>query len=179
MKNNLRKVLAKSNAIYNRIVGLSALVAALLIVVIMLEVNTQVGMRFFGGRGLLWLLEGAAYSLLYIAFLGSAWLLKGEGHVKMDLVLTRLKPRTQATLNVITSTLGIIVSLVLIRWGVSVTWEHYQSGYYIWSLIKPPSWPLIAVIPFGSFLLFIQFSRNTYGYARELWTTPGKDRAHK
>jgi TRAP-type C4-dicarboxylate transport system permease small subunit len=173
------KVLKKITTISDRIIGLFGLFAALLIIFMLLAINFQVVMRFVAGKGLLWILEFATYSLLYIAFLGSAWLLKSEGHVKMDLVLTRLKPRTQAALNVVTSIFGIIISLVLIWFGVGVTWEHFQEGYYIKSVIEPPTWPLLAVIPVGSFLLFIQFLRRTYGYVREWRTTPDKDQTHK
>ncbi len=173
------KVLTKVTAISDRIIGLFALFAALLIIFMMLAINFQVVMRFVVGKGLLWILEVGTYGLLYIAFLGSAWLLKSEGHVKMDMVLSRLKPRPQAALNVITSILGIIISLVLIWWGVSVTWEHFQCGYYLKSVLWPPTWPLLAVIPVGSFLLFIQFLRRTYGYVREWGTTPDKDQGRK
>lgn len=173
------KLLTKITATLDRIIELAALLAAILIVLTMLAINADVvWMHLFGGS-IIWVLEIATFCLLYITFLGAAWLLKREGHVKMDLVLARLKPRAQVTLNVITSIFGIIICLVLVWWGVKVTWEHFQEAYYIRSLINYPTWPLIAIIPVGSFLFFIQFLRRTYGYMREWAATLDKNQGRQ
>ena len=169
------KLLKKITAISDRIIELAALLAAILIVSTMLAINADVVWMHLLGGSIIWVLEIATFCLLYITFLGAAWLLKREGHVKMDLVLNRLKPRAQATLNVITSIFGIIICLVLVWWGVKVTLEHFQEGYYIRSLINYPTWVLIAIIPVGSFLFFIQFLRRTYGYMREWAARPDKN----
>lgn len=173
------KLLKKITAISDRIIELAALLAAILIVLTMLAINADVVWMHLLGGSIIWVLEIATFCLLYITFLGAAWLLKREGHVKMDLVLTRLKPRAQATLNVITSIFGIIICLVLVWWGVKVTWEHFQEGYYIRSLINYPTWVLIAIIPVGSFLFFIQFLRRTYGYMRKWAAIPDKNQGRQ
>ena len=171
--------LKKGTNIIDCLIDLLAWLGGILIILTMFGVCIDVVLRYFFSRPIFWMVEVTAYSLLYITFLGAAWLLKREGHVKMDLVLTRLKPRAQATLNVITSIFGIIICLVLVWWGVKVTWEHFQEGYYIRSLINYPTWILIAIIPVGSFLFFIQFLRRTYGYMREWAAKPDKNQGRQ
>mgnify|MGYP001108783321 CR=1 FL=1 len=173
------KLLRKITAIFDRIIDLAAILGAILIVFAMLAVNADIAWTFFRGGGIIWVYEIGTFCLLYITFLGTAWVLKKEGHVKMDFVFNRLKPRDQARLNVITSVFGIIISLVLVWWGVKVTCEHFQNGYYIRSIINYPTGVLLAIIPFGSFLLFIQFLRRTYGYIKKLAATPHKNQMNQ
>jgi TRAP-type C4-dicarboxylate transport system permease small subunit len=160
------KLLAKATAIFDGTINLLADLASVLIILMMLGISTDVAMRYFFVRPISWMVEIAEHSLLFVTFLGAAWVLKGEGHVKMDIVLNRLKPGTQALLNMITSILGAIICLFLVWYGAQVTWEYFQIGYVIFAVLSIPSAYIIIIIPVGSFLLFIQFLRRSYGYLK-------------
>jgi TRAP-type C4-dicarboxylate transport system permease small subunit len=120
------------------------------------------------GSALTWMFETTEYAMLYITFLGTAWVLKREGHVKTELLLSRLNLRTGALLNSITSVLAAISCLVIALYGAMITWEYYQIGYVMPTEWRPPMAPIIVIIPVGCFLLFIQFLRRSYGYL-ERW----------
>lgn len=158
------KLLTKASTFFDSIMGLLAFLAAVLLVFTMLSVSYDVVMRYFLNRPTLWVQEIAEYSLLYITFLGVAWLLKKEGHVKMDLVISRLNPETQALLNVITSVICAVICALLVWYGVQVTWDSFQVGYRSGTELDIFRWPMDAIIPVGSFLLFIQFLRRTFRY---------------
>jgi TRAP-type C4-dicarboxylate transport system permease small subunit len=158
------KVLRQTIVIFDRVNSLLSIFVAVLITFLMLGVCTEIGARLFFNYSIDWMLETTEYSLLYITFLGAAWLLKEEGHVRMDLVLNRLSPRTQALVNVITSFLGAIACLVLAVYSAQCTWENFRMGYHIESALDPPKFIIVAVIPVASILLFIQFLRRSYGY---------------
>ena len=66
--------------------------------------------------------------------------------------------------NIITSTVGAIVCLILTLYGARVTWEMLETSYRIATHLEPPKFIILAIIPVGSFLLFMQFLRKTYGY---------------
>ena len=106
------------------------------------------------------------YGLLYIPFLGAAWLLRIEGHVKMEMVIDRLNPKRQSVLNTITSIIGVIIFLVMTWYGAKSTWFLFQSGHYMPTDLKPPTFLIILIIPAGSLLLFIQSLRRTHGFLR-------------
>ena len=165
--------------VFDRIIDISAIAAAVLIVFTMLAVDVDIVWTFFFRGSILWVFEIATFCLLYITFLGTAWLLKIEGHVKVDIVFSKLKPRAQAIANIVTSVFGIIISLILFWWGIKVSCEHFQHGYYIRSMVNYPTGVLLSIIPFGSFLLFIQFLRTTYGSIRKLTEAPDKDQISK
>lgn len=162
------KLLTKGWTIFDRIISLLAILGASLLTFMMLAVSWEVISRYFLGRGVIWVIEFSEYALLYITFLGTAWLLKREGHVKMDIALTRLNPKTQLLINSITSILGAILCLVIAWAGAEVAWDHLQRGLHQPTLIAPPDFPIFAVIPVGSFLLFIQFLRRAYSFL-ESW----------
>ncbi len=157
------QLLRKTVNVFDRIIDLMAILACAILVFLLLIIVTQVTLRIFG-LTILWIFEISKFSLLYITFLGAAWLLKRERHVKMDIVLTRLSPRTQSLMNIITSVLGVIICLVLTWYGVTLIQAQIRVGDYFPGLLKAPKWPVALVIPVGSFLLLVQFLRRTYGY---------------
>lgn len=159
------KLQAKASAIFDRTIILLAVLAGILLIVMMLSVNFEVAMRYFLGSPTKWVMDVTQSILLYITFLGTAWVLKREGHVKMDMVINRLKPRTQAMVNIITSISAAIPWLVITCYTANVTWDHFQRGFIMMrTALYMPSAPILVIIPIGSFLLFIQFLRRAYGY---------------
>jgi len=158
------KLLRKATSIFDGTINLLALLAAILIVFMMLAVTYEVVMRYFLTRPTTWVIEITELCLLFVTFLGTAWLLREEGHVRMDLVLSRLKPKTQATLNIVTSIIGAIICLTLFWYGARVSWDVFVRDYYQYSVLNIPYVVIIVVVPIGSFLLSIQFLRRAYGF---------------
>jgi len=160
----------KITAFFDRLMDGCALVAAVLIIFIMLAICLEVVARRVGYPQK-WVMEITEYCLLFIAFLGAAWLLRREEHVKMDILVTALNPGIQGLFGTITSLMGVIISLVLLVFGTIVTWDYFQRGVFRPTPLLTPAAPLYAIIPLGSFLLLIQFVRRTCGYFR-IWKEP-------
>ncbi|MFC1980505.1 TRAP transporter small permease [Chloroflexota bacterium] len=160
-------------SVFDHTIDSLALFAAVLMVFIMLAVVADVVTRYALGKPIFWVVEICEYSLLWITFLATASLLKREEHVKMDLVLNRLNPGTQARMNVITSIIGAIACLIVTWYSAMLTSDMFQMGYFVASLnLRPPKGPILAIIPIGSFLLFVQFMRRTYGFLRSFRALP-------
>jgi TRAP-type C4-dicarboxylate transport system permease small subunit len=131
-----------------------------LLVFIMLAVCADVLLRTFFRIPQMWVTEVTEVLLLYITFLASAWLLRDEGHVRVDILINRLKPRTVAFLGIISSLIGVLVSLVLTVFGTTVTWDYHLRGVYTPTAMEFPVWLILLVIPVGSAALFFQFLRR-------------------
>ena len=153
---------AAVGAIFDAILNVFAFLSALLLAFIMLSICLEVIMRYFLNRPLVWVIEMAEYALLYITFLGTAWLLRREGHVTVDILLVRLNPKNQAALGFFSSIIGIIISLVFIWYGSDVAWDHYQRGVFKPTVLQFPTAPILAIIPIGSVILAMQFIRRGY-----------------
>ena len=164
------KLLRQASNIFDRLIDVLALVAIVIMASVTVLIVVEVTSRYFFNLPIKGSVEVAGYSLLFITFLGTAWLLRREGHVRMDFVLTRLNPRAQAYLNVITSLLCALIWVLIGWYGATVTLESFQTGYRTPFELKTPMFIILFIIPVGSFLLFIQFLRRGYGYLRE-WRT--------
>ena len=162
------KLTAKASTVYDRLLDVLLILAAGLLIFVMLSVGAEIVLRYFLGRPTTWVVEIAEYSLVFITFLGAAWLLRNDGHVSMDLLLRWLPPRTQTLLNIITSSLGVVICSVLMFYAGEITWDFFQKGLFTPTMLELPRAPLFAIIPVGSFLLFIQFLRRIYSYTQDL-----------
>lgn len=166
------RLLAKLDAIFDRVIGSLAFLGGVLIVLMMLSISYEVISRYFFGHTEIWMVEFNEYALLFVLFLGSAWVLKREGHVSMDLVLIQLNPRGRALLNGLTSILGTLACMILTWYAGETTWGHFQKGVLVVRVLGVPKAPLLAIVCIGSFTLSIQFLRRSYKFLRNSRTLP-------
>ncbi len=150
--------------IFDGILNFSAVLAAALVVLVTLGIAGDVAGRFFFNRPIFAMIEIAEYSLVWITFLLAAWVLRREKHVKMDIVLIRLKPTVQRLLNIITSALSAIAFLIITWYAVVVTWRLYTTNYHDWTNLQPLLWPIYLIFPIGSFLVVLQLLIRIRGY---------------
>ncbi len=161
------RVVTKVNAVFDRVIYYAATFAVVLLAVAWLLVCVSVFLRYFLGGSIPWSSEVTEYILVAIPLLAAAWLLKKEGHIKIDIVVNRLNPRNQAVVNMVTSVLCIILWLVITWYSVEALWISAQKGLGMAEhFLSPPKWAVHAVIPVGSLLLTIQFIRRSSGYLR-------------
>lgn len=149
--------------IFDRVLKAGASIAGFLLIFMMLSICVELICRRLG-HPLMWVMEVTEYSLLYITFLGAAWVLQREGHVKMDIIVDALNPKMQALLGVVTSLIGSVMSAYLMVYGIKVTWEYYERGVVECTPLLTPTYIILLIIPLGSIPLLIQFLRRTYRY---------------
>lgn len=165
------KLWTKGAAVIDHILNLLAILSGVVIIFMMLSVSVDVVMRYALNRPIMGVLEINEYALLYATFLGTAWLLKRGGHVTVEMIVARLRPKAQAMAYVITSILGAIACGVLMWYSAQCTWDHLVRGVRNpGAVLQIPIAAVVAIIPIGSFLLFIQFLRRTSGYVQK-WRT--------
>jgi TRAP-type C4-dicarboxylate transport system permease small subunit len=160
------KIVTKFSSFFDRTIVALGMLGVVILIFLLVFTNYEVVARYLLNKPAAWSLEIIEYSLLYLTFLGAAWLLKEEEHIKMDIVLEHLRPSVQVWLNIITSAIGTISCLIVTCYGVTACWGLYQSGQYFAAYLEPPKWIIIGIVPVGTFLLFIQFLRRTYGYVK-------------
>jgi TRAP-type C4-dicarboxylate transport system permease small subunit len=155
---------------FDLILDLGSGLAALIIIFMMLAVIYEVVMRYFLNHPTLWVLEVVEWCLVWMTFLCAAWVLREEAHVKMDIFVTRLNPKTQILFSFITSIVGALICLTFVWYGTQVVWDHFVRGVVEAKMLRAPKAPLMVIIPAGFFLLFIQFIRRSFSFLRK-WRT--------
>ena len=131
-----------------------------LLVAVMLLTSVKVFFRYVLREGLIGVDQISGTLLLYITFLGAAWVLRREEHVTIDLLVTRLSPKAQRWLNVVNSIIGALICLVLTIYGTLEAITSWQRGILIPAEIEIPRVVNLAVIPLGTFFLWLQFMRR-------------------
>ena len=113
-------------------------------------------LRYFLNAPLVWGNEVTELLLLYITFLGTAWVFRENGHVVIDVFTHNLDKRKRKIFDFISYIMVAIVTWVLVYYGFSATYSHYKRGIYNPTAIETPIWLAIVVIPLGSVPLFLE-----------------------
>jgi TRAP-type C4-dicarboxylate transport system permease small subunit len=143
--------------ILGKILSVQAALAVLLLIFITLIISYTIGARYLALPVPVWVVQFTEYALLWITFLGAAWLLRKNMHVKIDLFMTLLKPRGQRIMRITHSTIGIAVSAVIAWYASGLVWDFFQRGVIHIRAIDVPKFAVLLVIPLGFILLLIEF----------------------
>ncbi len=141
----------------DRIVEIFAAMGCLLIALTMFLVCLDVIWNLACGRSLTWVTEIVEYSMLWLTFLGSAWVLRNNAHIRMDMVTDRISPRNRHLLAAITSYVGAVICLLLTYFGARVTLHAFQTGYRLMTYLEIPSAYINFIIPLGFLMICLEF----------------------
>ena len=156
----------KIDRILDGIIKFFGIIAGILLMTMALIVTYNVVMRYFIGKPPVWAIETTEYILVFATFLAAAWVLKHDGHVKIDIVVVRFSQKGQHVLNVVVSFLGIVACGLLAWHGIKATYSLYTREVIVIKMIPWPKWILVAPIPIGIFLTLTQFVRNFVALVR-------------
>ena len=137
----------------NILAGAAMVILSLIIFSVCLEII----MRYFLNRPLFWVVELTEYGLLYVSFLGAAWLLRQGGHVQVDVLVDILNDRWRKRCAVFSSAIGLAVSTILTVFGVIATIDHLVRGMYKQTVLEFPTGVVLIAVPLGSFFLSVRF----------------------
>ncbi|MBI3077582.1 MAG: TRAP transporter small permease [Deltaproteobacteria bacterium] len=151
----------KISRLFDALLNIGSALSGGLLIAVMLVTSIKVIFRYLLHQGLVGVDQISGTMLLYIAFLGAAWVLRRDEHVTIDLLLIRLSPKVRRWLNVSNSIIGASISLVLTVYGTLEVINSWQRGILIPAEIEIPRVVNLGVIPLGSFFLWLQFVRRT------------------
>jgi TRAP-type C4-dicarboxylate transport system permease small subunit len=139
--------------------GMAAL-AGLLLLFITFSISYSIFTRALGFESPVWTVQFNEYSLLWITFLGSAWVLSRRKHVAVDIITGRLGPAGRRIAGVLHSLAGIGVCGVLCWYSSLITLNLFQRGVTDVQAVDIPKHLVLMVIPAGFLVLTAQFLRN-------------------
>ena len=154
--------------IFDQINIAMVVISAILILGLTFIVGADITLRYVFLRPLGWVKEVSEYILVALGFLVAAWILKDDGHVKMDLLLTKVSPKVQTVMNIITSIMSALVVLIVTWFSLRVMADFYRTRLVTPSVLEPPKWVLLIPIFVGGLLLAIQFIRRTFSFIDRL-----------
>jgi TRAP-type C4-dicarboxylate transport system permease small subunit len=149
----------------------TALLSAFFIFGLMLVGVVQIVGRTVFNAPIFGYIDAIEMSIAVFAFLAIAYCERMNGHVRMELLIGKLRGRPLWLAEMAGQVLGLFLMAVLIWYG----WEHAMRAYeYGDSTIDAqiPWWPSKMLIPAAFALLFLRQLLNLIGYAR-LFLNPG------
>ncbi len=108
-----------------------------------------------------------------IAFVGVSYTQRLGGHIRMDILVGRLRGRT-LWITEFTTTFLMLILMILLVWG---TWAHFQRAFDFgspnWSRdssldIGLPLWPMKLVVPIAFGVLCLRMALQLWGYGRAI-----------
>ena len=162
------KITRVAGRIFDKITLAIFWIAGMLLLYATIGTCTDAILRYFFNRPIPWMLELTEYIMLYIPFLGAAFVLREEGHIKVDLLINHLSDRNKNRMGVITSAVGGIVMVIYTWFGAQVTLDFFKRGVPSLEYLKTPLYLILMIIPVGSFLFSIQFLRQIPSYYRKI-----------
>jgi TRAP-type C4-dicarboxylate transport system permease small subunit len=145
---------------YLKINQFLAILSGISVVLITLLICWEVFMRAVLHSGQGWVTEFSENLLVFMVFLGAAWVLQKDGHVSVDILYFNLKANNKRVLDIVISVIGLSVCLVMMVRCIGFTIDNIQRGML---QIKTIAWPvgiMFSVMSFGFFLLCIEWIRK-------------------
>jgi len=133
-------------------VGIACLMMAALVSIVCVDLS----LRYLLNAPLLWGTEVTEILILYITFLGTAWVFQEQGHVVIDVVTSKVLGRTQKALNLTSYAVVGIVAAVLVYYGFYTTYDHWVRKVFNPTILETPIALIIGIIPVGSVPLLLE-----------------------
>jgi len=152
--------------LYESVVRAFVVIGCVFIVLMAVFIGANVIIRYFvPAVSLSWVTEVTPWMLIYVTFLAAGWLLRSEGHVKLELVYERLAPRTADLVSAVTSVLAAVMWLIVGSYGVLATLEDIQGDVVTMTTLQVPEFAILMALPIGSFILVVEVLRRAYRHA--------------
>ncbi len=158
-----------------RLETVMALISGLAAFSLMIFAVVSVGGRNIFNQPLRGYVDWIQLIMPLIAFAGISYTQRQGGHIRMDILLGRLRGRVLWSVEFL-STLCILIVMVLLVWG---SWAHFQRSFDFsmpnWSRdssvdIGLPIWPAKLIVPVAFAVLSLRLCLQLWGYGRAIRT---------
>ena len=105
---------------------------------------------------LIWIIEMAQFVMTGYYLLGGGYSMLTDDHVRMDLIYSKLKDRTKAILDSITSVFLITYIIILLIGSISSLTYTIETNQRLFTAWAPYVWPIKSIMTFGILLMLLQ-----------------------
>ncbi len=157
-----------------RVERILALLSGIAVFSLMLLAVVSVGGRNLFNAPLPGYVDWIEQIMPFIVFLGIAYTQRDGGHIRMDILVGRLRGRALWAVEFIGTLLILLLMLALV-WG---SWAHFERSLNFnapfWSGdssidIGLPIWPAKLVVPLAFGVICLRLALQMWGYARAFW----------
>ncbi|MBI2831469.1 MAG: TRAP transporter small permease subunit [Chloroflexi bacterium] len=158
----VKRLLLQTVVFIERLAEPPAVVGGIACIIMVLVICFEVVMRYIFNAPSGIEVEIVSYLLLFAVFLTTAYTLRTDHHVRVDLFISRLSQRTQTKIGVFTNILGLIYCVFLTKITSELVFQAYRLKEQADTALGTLLYPILLIIPVGSLLLTIQFIPKIY-----------------
>ena len=105
---------------------------------------------------LIWIIEMDQFVMTGSYLLGGGYSMLTDDHVRMDLIYSKLKDKTKALLDSLTSVFLIFYLVVLLIGSISSLTYTLETNQRLFTAWAPYVWPIKSIMTFGILLMLLQ-----------------------
>ena len=107
-------------------------------------------------RDSIWIIEMAQFVMTGYYLLGGGYSMLTDDHVRMDLIYSKLKDKTKALLDSLTSVFLIFYLVVLLIGSISSLTYTLETNQRLFTAWAPYVWPIKSLMLIGILLMLLQ-----------------------
>ncbi len=140
---------------------LAATLSGCILLFVTLAIFIDVFLRYFFNSPSIWITEVSTYLFLYIIFLGTAYALQQDMHIKVTFIVGFLGPRLTKIIDLMTAIFAMSFCLVLLWQTTVMTWAAFKEDWTSPTMLSAPYVVIYIIMVIGSLLLFLTFFFQT------------------
>ena len=144
------------------VINALAAVSCVLLAVFTVGICYDVSLRSLGFQPQLYVASLVEYGLLYVTVLSAPWLLRGKGHVYVDMATRPMPPQLRRVVEMGVYVLGFATCLILAYAAFDLTIENYLRGESEVRDFDMPRWLIYAPMGISFILLAFEFLRYIF-----------------
>lgn len=145
---------------FDLIIELCAFVCCILMAVCVVIKFCEIILRYFFKNPLTWDVEVIEYMMFTITFLGTSWLLREDGHIRVDVLDHALERRKSHYLRIIHALVGLVATGVLGMTSFVAAVNAYRDGLKVVKIYAVGKHYFFFIMAFGFFSLACEFLRQ-------------------
>ena len=136
----------------------AGLASTWLVVFIMLLVTCDVTYRAIAGKAILGAYNLTEIIMVAVCFFALAYTQNKRGHVRMEIVVNKMKGRARLFTEVVSLSICLLISVLMFYQSIAEVRVAISIRLFTAGVIKWPAWPLKIVVVFGIFLLCLRIA---------------------
>ena len=159
--------LSLADRLFFKLESLLNLIGGIVIFLLVFLATTNVLGRWLFSMPIDGYVDWVEQAMAFIAFLGIAYTKRLGGHIRMDMLISRLHGRVLWFAELVSVCLMLMVTLVLIYGSYLHFWRAFDIGDSSLD-INLPTWPAKLVVPMALTVLALRLMLQIWGYARAI-----------
>ena len=132
-------------------------IAIIAFIILTTSVIYEVIARSVFNKPTIWSLEIVTYMISCVAFFGSAYVLRINKHLEINLLTQLFSNKYRRLMKIFSDTIGLLFCLIVFFYGCKLIELSYILGIVSVSELRIPLWIPQLTIPFGFFALSLEF----------------------